>query len=184
MPLGEAIGVNGGYRVSGRWSYASGIGHATRVLAGCSVAGETPLQVFLDVRGVEVMPNWDVQGLRAIGSHDFAARDVFVPAERTLRFQDGAPDPGRLYTLPFQAPLWLWFAPVPLGIARAALDALREEVTARGAGRLGASGHTRYAEAEGMWRAARRFASEVTERSWGGARDADHARARRWGQPP
>ncbi|PYE56464.1 hydrolase [Deinococcus yavapaiensis] len=166
MPSGEATSVPGGYRVSGRWSYASGIGHSTWVLATCRVPDDTPLQAFLNVEDVEIVPNWDVMGLRATGSHDFVAHDVFVPEERTLRFKAGAQDPGLLYTLPFQALLWLWFAPVPLGIARAALDALRDDVASKGVGRIGAVGHARYAEAEGLWRAARAFASDVTERAW------------------
>ncbi|MFC4637924.1 hydrolase [Deinococcus hohokamensis] len=169
MPSGEAVPEQGGYRVSGRWSYASGIQHATWVLASCAVAGQAPLQVFLPTRDIEIIPNWDVLGLRATGSHDFLVHDVFVPVERTLRFSQGAREASPLYTLPFQALLWLWFAPVPLGIARAALDALRDEVVSRGAGRIGPSGHARYAEAEAIWRAARAFASDVTERAWAAA---------------
>jgi len=170
MPTGDAVPEAGGYRVTGRWSYASGIQHATWVLAGCRVPGEAPLQVFLNTRDVKVVPNWDVMGLRATGSHDFTADGVFVPAERTLRFEDGPQDAGPLYALPFWATLWLWFAPVPLGIARAALDALRDEVGVRGSERLSTSTFERYAEAEAIWRAANAFANEVTERAWAAAR--------------
>ena len=166
MPTGEAVPEAGGYRVTGRWSYASGIQHATWVLAGCRIPGEASLQVFLNSRDIEIIPNWDVMGLRATGSHDFIADGVFVPTERTLRFQNGARDASPLYALPFQALLWLWFAPVPLGIARAALDAFREEVSLKGTERLGAAAFERYAEAEAVWRASRAFAREVTERAW------------------
>lgn len=170
-PTGEATPVPGGYRVSGRWSYASGIQHATWVLAGCRVPDDTPLQVFVHIDDLEIVPNWDVMGLRATGSHDFVVRDVFVPAERTLRFKDGPRDPGPLYALPFQAFLWLGFVPVPLGIARAALDAFRDDVAAKGAGRIGAAGHARYGEVEAAWRAARAFAEDVTGRAWQAALD-------------
>ena len=169
MPTGEAVPEAGGYRVTGRWSYASGIQHATWVLAGCHVPGEAPLQVFMNTRDVKIVPHWDVMGLRATGSHDFTADNVFVPAGRTLRFEDGSRDSSPLYALPFQALLWLWFAPVPLGIARAALDALRDEMASRGAGRLGPSTFERYAEAEALWRAANAFASEVTAGAWAAA---------------
>ncbi|GGR91108.1 hydrolase [Deinococcus sedimenti] len=165
-PSGEARPVPGGYLVSGRWSYASGVRHADWMLGGCLVPGEAPVQVFMPVVDLEVVPNWDVLGLRATGSHDVVAQDVFVPAGRTLRFQDGPRDGGALFRVPFPALLSLWSAPVPLGIARGALDELRAELGRRGVEGLGSSVWARYAEAEGMLRSARAFAHDVTGRLW------------------
>jgi alkylation response protein AidB-like acyl-CoA dehydrogenase len=91
-PGGRAERVEGGYRVSGHWSYASNILHADFVSGtamvtqnGQPVLGETgtPRMVRLTVERdkVELKGNWDVLGLKASGSLDFEVHDLFVPDE-------------------------------------------------------------------------------------------------------
>lgn len=175
-PSGVAVPVPGGYRVSGRWAYGSGVEHSALAMGMCRVEtaegeeGVPPLLALLPASDVRIVPNWDTLGLRGTGSHDFEATDVFVPAALTLRFTERPRVPSPLYALPFQAQLWLWFSPVPLGIARAALDEFRRVAAAKSVGgrALRDSTHVqmRFAEAEGIWRAARAFARDVADRAW------------------
>jgi alkylation response protein AidB-like acyl-CoA dehydrogenase len=109
-PPDRAIAVDGGYRVTGRWSFTSGCMNSTW-LAGPSAiyAGEQPridssgnpevrLMVF-PVSDCQIIDTWHVTGLRGSGSHDFAVTDVFVPHEHTLlRSSPVRPcHPGALY---------------------------------------------------------------------------------------
>ena len=82
-PLGRATRVAGGYRLSGRWNFASGIMHANWVMAGCFIedgaAAPTMRIMLLPVDDVRVEHTWSVVGMRGTGSHDFIVDDVFVP---------------------------------------------------------------------------------------------------------
>ena len=92
-PLGTATPVAGGYRVNGRWDFASGIQHANWVMAGCRIfddpqrgvgAGTPPgvRMMFLPAADVQIVETWSVVGMRGTGSHDIIATDVFVPERR------------------------------------------------------------------------------------------------------
>lgn len=90
-PMGKAKQVEGGYRLSGRWSFSSGCDHARWVFVGGPAyndAGEpvdfcTYLLPLGDYRIDDV---WDTVGLRGSGSNDIVVDDVFVPAHRALSF--------------------------------------------------------------------------------------------------
>ncbi|GAB2673375.1 flavin-dependent monooxygenase [Saccharopolyspora gloriosae] len=90
-PMGKAKLVDGGYRLSGRWSFSSGCDHARWVFVGGPAyndAGEpvdfcTYLLPLGDYRIDDV---WDTVGLRGSGSNDIVVDDVFVPAHRALSF--------------------------------------------------------------------------------------------------
>ena len=101
---GRGVCCEGGLRVSGQWSFASGIRHADWAL--CSVPvfeGEEALQgpdgrpwvvmAVLRVDEVEVLDNWHTLGLRGSGSSDFVLEEVFVPERRVFdaKAQRGAP---------------------------------------------------------------------------------------------
>lgn len=79
-PQGRAEPVDGGYRVSGRWSFGSGIHHADWVLATSVVPGEPfPAAVRIAVlprNQVVIHNNWQVAGLKASGSCDYSIDDV------------------------------------------------------------------------------------------------------------
>jgi 3-hydroxy-9,10-secoandrosta-1,3,5(10)-triene-9,17-dione monooxygenase len=114
MPGGEAVRVDGGFRLSGRWKYSSGCHFAGWAFLGAPIAGDTsPSQnrtIFLvPRRDLEIVDNWDVTGLRSTGSHDLLVRDAFVPGYRTQSFADNlggigagqAVNTSPLYRLPF-----------------------------------------------------------------------------------
>jgi alkylation response protein AidB-like acyl-CoA dehydrogenase len=136
-PSGAATRVDGGVRVSGRWSFASGITHCDWVFAGCLVMengkprmtphGPEILHVWLPVANVAVHDTWYVSGLCGTGSNDFSATDVFIPEQRTFRLID--PTDHRkepLYQMPPVGMFVFQVVCVSLGIARAALDELTE----------------------------------------------------------
>jgi indole-3-acetate monooxygenase len=134
---GVAHEVEGGYRVSGRWELASGASHAGWYIAGAMVMrdGEPvtepsgrPLmrEVFFPAAEVEVIDTWESTGLRGTASHDYAVRDVLVPAHRTLWFQEPPSEQGPLYRMPPIAMCATFIAAVQLGIARHAIDAFVE----------------------------------------------------------
>jgi indole-3-acetate monooxygenase len=138
-PTGKAVCVDGGYRVSGRWSYGSFIQHSDWVLGNCVVengsasrheAGSPELRIaFFPRRDVQVFDTWHVSGLRGTGSHDYQVEDVLVPEQYTLRLDGYTPrarEPGALYRMPMPSAFVSCIAAVPLGIARAAIDAMIE----------------------------------------------------------
>ncbi len=88
MPSGKAVAVDGGYRLSGRWGYATGILHGDWMLLSAPVEkdGETlPVQRFyVPVEEFEILDTWHVSGMKATGSKDVTLDDAFVPAHRTI----------------------------------------------------------------------------------------------------
>jgi alkylation response protein AidB-like acyl-CoA dehydrogenase len=109
---GRAHIAGGGYRIEGRWAYASGAAHATAFTANCVIyeggipviEGAAPMvRPFLFLREeVDVDHDWNAVGLVATGSHGFAIRDVLVPAERMFVIAaESAFDDDPLYQYPF-----------------------------------------------------------------------------------
>jgi indole-3-acetate monooxygenase len=134
-PTGRADRVEGGYRVTGRWRFASGCQHATVLMGGCLIhdGGELRRQadgqpeirlMLMPVSACTIVDTWRTTGMRGTGSHDFTAQEVFVPAEESMSFFDPPQCPGPLYSLPH---LFLaGHTGVPLGIARGAIDTVLE----------------------------------------------------------
>src|SRR5262252_7748675 len=110
-PTGRAEEVDGGHRLTGRWSFSSGCGHATWVLLGAIVPGEPPdFRTFLlPASDYTIDDVWDTVGLRGTGSNDIVVDNAFVPAHRALSFTGvtkiACPghqlNPGPLYRIPF-----------------------------------------------------------------------------------
>jgi alkylation response protein AidB-like acyl-CoA dehydrogenase len=135
-PSGKAFIVDGGYRVTGHWAYGSGIRHSTWTLGNCVVHDrdgprnepngppEMRLVIF-PTAAAEVIDTWRVSGLRGTGSHDYCVADLFVPEDHTIPYPvPPAVQHGLLYAVPLISGLALAIAAVPLGIARAAIDAV------------------------------------------------------------
>jgi 3-hydroxy-9,10-secoandrosta-1,3,5(10)-triene-9,17-dione monooxygenase len=113
MPAGKAIAMDGGFRLSGHWRYASGCEHCGWALLGGMVhVDNTPpdWRFFLvPRRDYQTVDTWQVAGLQGTGSIDVILNDVFVPAYRTQRLQDNfllrgagqALNTSSLYRLPF-----------------------------------------------------------------------------------
>src|SRR5271167_1201470 len=174
---GKAVPVNGGYRVSGRWSWASGIRHADWV-AGMTLVdgadGPYPRMTVFPVGQVEIHDNWHVSGLKGTGSCDFSVADLFVPEAftfdmRTWETKRGGP----LYQLGLPGLLINELAGFALGVGRRALDEIIQ---------LARTKHRGYAkptslaergvfqrsigESDLRLRAARALAIEVFEKAW------------------
>ena len=114
MPRAQVTPVEGGYRVSGRWGYSSGVDHCEWAFLGGLVpdpeGGAPDYRTFLIPRcDFEIDYAWNTLGLRGTGSQDVVVKDAFVPAYRSHRSKDGfaATSPGLkvndapLYKLPF-----------------------------------------------------------------------------------
>lgn len=84
-PPGEALKVEGGYQVSGRWPYSSGSAQADWMMAGCRILDKdrSPAPglhvVYLPMSQVTIAQSWFVTGLQGTGSDTVVADDVFVP---------------------------------------------------------------------------------------------------------
>jgi len=153
----KAIAVDAGYRLTGRWPFASGSRHATWMAAHCTVYqadGETPLcdadgkphdRTFIFPRAnAEITDNWYVMGLKGTGSDTYAVNDLFVPQERTMTVFGRNPaerrEHGPLYLFTVHQLFGASFAGVALGIARSALDAFVELAKSKIATPTGGSG--------------------------------------------
>jgi alkylation response protein AidB-like acyl-CoA dehydrogenase len=139
---GQAVPVEGGYRVSGHWTFGTGCQESTWMLGSFQILdGDRPRRRpdggSLYWRGVfprteaEVVPgSWDVAGLRGTGSFDWTVKDVFLPERRTVAHVGVPLDnqwerwPGITYALPSQAWVGPHHSAVITGIARAGIDAL------------------------------------------------------------
>jgi alkylation response protein AidB-like acyl-CoA dehydrogenase len=133
-PCGRAERAPGGYRVSGRWGWGSGIRHAGWVLASAMVtengtpvmsAGGTPhsITVVVPAGAVSIEDTWHVAGLQGTGSEHYSMQDLFVEEDFALPYpappaRRGGPLFG-LSVVAFVAPGMLAFAH---GAARRALE--------------------------------------------------------------
>lgn len=101
-PRGRAERREGGYVVSGRWPFMSGVGHSGWMLGGCVVydgdqpellenGGPDVRLVLMPTARVEVIDTWSVSGLRGTGSHDVSVSDELIPAARTASVLSDAP---------------------------------------------------------------------------------------------
>ena len=186
-PGGGATPVDGGFRVSGRWSFASGIHHCAWVWAGCLVMddgrprmtshGPEIVHVCIPVRDIEIHDTWYVSGLCGTGSNDFSAKDVFVPADHVFDLINPArhrPEP--LYQMPSLSLFVAQLVAVGLGIARGALDELavlaqtkmptlyQQPIADK------AVAQVEIARAEGALGGARAFLFETVENMWDAVR--------------
>jgi alkylation response protein AidB-like acyl-CoA dehydrogenase len=138
-PLGRATRTADGFRVQGRWPFASGCQHCTWLLGGCVIAPTTageappaPRLMFVPARSARIIDNWDVAVLRGTGSHDIAIDDVAVAERYSASLVTDRPHhPGPLYSFPVFGLLALGISAVALGIARRALDELTALATAK-----------------------------------------------------
>jgi alkylation response protein AidB-like acyl-CoA dehydrogenase len=169
--------ADGGYKITGRWAFASGSRHATWL------GGMTPMPGFVSDRsetrtmlfpaGSVVMEDvWDTIGLRGTGTDAYTVKDLFVPIEFSTR-RDNSKDRrelGPLYLLTSSALYSIGFSGVSMGIARAMLNEFNELATSKMPLRmrttLGANTafQAEYATAEARLGSARAFVlSEVSE---------------------
>jgi alkylation response protein AidB-like acyl-CoA dehydrogenase len=132
-PSGQAVEVDGGYLVSGRWSFVSNCHRCTWLALSCVVvpsdpaaaAGDGPAIILAFVPAAEwqIVETWDTVGLRATGSHDVEVAEQFVPAHRTVSIELSEPVlDGPLSRFPVVGLFSVGMAACALGLAHAAID--------------------------------------------------------------
>lgn len=133
-PSGRAVPEGEGYRLSGRWRWASGCENARWRMGGALVMdGDAPRRLpsggpeirscFFGADDSTVHDTWNVTGMRGTGSHDLSVEGLVVPAEHTTCVLVDAPRHDTpLYRFPVFGLLATGVSSVGLGIARAALD--------------------------------------------------------------
>lgn len=127
---GRVEQVQGGYRVSGKWDFASGVDAADWMLI-VGNCGDVALMLMLPKTDYKVQDTWFVSGLLGTGSKDVVLNDVFIPEYRTMPMQDmrDALTPGRTfhdtanYRIPLHSILPFTLASPVLGIAQGSLEA-------------------------------------------------------------
>jgi alkylation response protein AidB-like acyl-CoA dehydrogenase len=143
-PRGTGHPVRGGYLVSGRWAFSSGIVHADWLIGSFKPDGDDAgasgddaadtgfgrMVVFTVPKAqAEVIDNWHVAGLQGTGSLDFSADGIFVPAEMTYDLGTQAVRGGDLFRLGMPAFVSNEVPPLAIGLARRALDDMTELAT-------------------------------------------------------
>ncbi|MGH7905496.1 MAG: hypothetical protein ACREP6_02605 [Candidatus Binataceae bacterium] len=126
--LGKMTPADGGYRLTGHWSWGSGIRHVDWVTVPARVesgkgAGEVRFCIF-PVAQCEIDDNWHVMGLKGTGSCDYSVTDLFVPEDFT-HLEPNAASPkrgGPLYRIGLPGFIANENAGFELGVARRALD--------------------------------------------------------------
>ena len=134
FPAGSLAPAEGGYLLSGRWPYASGVDSSDWMMLGAIGQGPAdehpgPRIVVVRASDIEIIDSWHVSGLVGTGSKDVACRDLFLPAHMVLDLApsqegyppetDGMSDAYRLPLLPLIPHL---VAAPMIGTAQAAYD--------------------------------------------------------------
>lgn len=181
FPCGKAVRAEGGYRLSGRWPFGSGVDASDWMFVGAMAEqpGGAPERRFFLVRrpDFESLDNWSAYGLTGTGSHDVEVKDAFVPVHRTVSaeiFAAGQNLPGaKLYgNKLFQMPTFAAFAyvlsSIPLGTAKAAVgqftDSMRKRAGTYTGVRVAELGPVQARIAEAA--ASVEFAETVLRRDW------------------
>ncbi len=181
LPTGRAERVEGGFRVTGQWSFGSGVSHADVVGLSCmlfengapvmkSKGSPVTCGMLTPSANVEVVDNWHTTGMRGTGSSDYRVKDLFVPERFLFNLRPPARRAGILWRRSTN------FLPkvsgVPLGAARAAIDYVTElmgnkvEMPGGRPYKNIARIQTVIADAEMMLGAARAYVFSAMEREW------------------
>ncbi|MCB0993299.1 MAG: acyl-CoA dehydrogenase family protein [Acidimicrobiales bacterium] len=194
-PMGRARQVDGGLRVTGRWSWGSGTKHCTWIGGGCIIVdqdgnptvGDDGLMapyVLFDIEDVQFIDTWDVSGLSGTGSLDYSTDEAFVPQGRWVQFGRDLPKRENPFTnFSLFGILALGIASTAAGIGRRAIDELVELAGAKkpqGSSRPLADRMTiqhDVGRAEAMMRSAWVFVEDTVEAAWANALEGKPADA-------
>jgi 3-hydroxy-9,10-secoandrosta-1,3,5(10)-triene-9,17-dione monooxygenase len=142
-PTGVLRPVEGGYRLTGRWSWNTGCLHAHWDTLAAIVEGDDgppePQICLVPMEDLTVEDDWDPSGLAGTGSNSVRADDVFVPAHRTLstvaalqgRYASEANRERPLFRTAFFPFVVAASAGTPVGIAQGAMDVFLERLPGR-----------------------------------------------------
>jgi len=135
-PTGIAVMTDGGYRVSGRWSFCSGVDVAQWMILGTQIARARDAKphdggyILVPKADLKIDDTWRVLGLRATGSKDVILDDVFIPTHRLITIAQalsGAPpgsavNKGDLTKIPFFAAISICLCAALLGMGRGVIN--------------------------------------------------------------
>lgn len=180
----EIVAAEGGWRLSGKATYASASAHATYLMAAGLVMRDGAPQ-FIDgapvlraglfpIKHAKILDTWSTAGMRATGSNDCVYENVFVPDEFTFDWLNAKSSwqRGPFANIPLQLQFVGNLVAVVLGTARHALDTLNEIAQAkvpaasRGTLRERPIAQTQFAQAEGLLNAARAYFYNCNDEIW------------------
>jgi indole-3-acetate monooxygenase len=180
---GTAAPVDGGFTLSGRWDWATGVHHAAWFIAGAMVAGDAPhpIALWVPTASLDIHDTWHSPGMAGTGSTDVTATDVFVPERFAFAGMMAPPqvaDP--LYAVPYGAQVMVPHGALAIGLAQSAIDAfvaLAADKTPLNAssplaGRAGAQ--DALGRALGAVRAARAYLYAAVDAAWSPVGDGPH----------
>jgi len=134
-PVNEAIAVGGGFRLSGRWAFASGCDNSQWAICGARLPATSdrpsePAFLLVPASDYAIEDDWDVIGLAGTGSKTLVLKDAFVPDYRMLLFADAAcgRTPGsrlysnRLFAVPVYCQVSACLAATAVGAAAGAVE--------------------------------------------------------------
>lgn len=180
-PVGRAVPVEGGYRLSGRWPLASGCQHGEWLgVVTLVFDGEVPRMdahgapdfksMFVARQDCEILDTWYSLGMRGTGSTHFSVSDAFVPEDRVFSVFTAQPQVGgALYKLGVLPMFGMTVCSVFPGIARAAIDSFVEMAKAKTPtfSQTGLAArptiHAEIARVEALVQSARAFLYEVAD---------------------
>jgi alkylation response protein AidB-like acyl-CoA dehydrogenase len=182
---GEVQAVEGGYRATGRWEFASGVRQAKWIGAHVFIleadgsrrraANGAPAvrTILFPLTSATLHDVWNVIGLKGTGTDSYTIENLFIP-EKFAAARDEADarrETGQLYRIPSMYMYALGFAAVGLGVARATLDAAAE--LARGKQSFGMKPmhentaiQATFGRAEAQWRSARAYLYATADDIW------------------
>ena len=185
-PSVKAIPVDGGYRLSGRWDFSTGITHATWLAAQAPVIHPdqkqnaladkaSPRVMLIPKTEANFLDCWQVNGLRGTGSFSFEVDDLYVPSIRTYNPTDAPREEGSLYVIPRTLLFASGDATIALGIARmslgTAIDLARTKKPDQVRRLLQDQSTTQrlIGEAEAIWHSAQAFLVDSASLVWSSA---------------
>jgi alkylation response protein AidB-like acyl-CoA dehydrogenase len=180
----QTTAVEGGWRFSGKATYASGSGHATHLVAAAVVIRDGAPQIvdgfpmlragLFPIEHVKILDTWSTAGMRGTGSNDCVFENVFVPDDFTLDWLNAKStwQRGAFTNIPLLLQIAGALGAVVLGTARHALDTFNEiaqvkvPVGTRATLRERPIAQTQFAQAEGLLRAARSYFYQCHDEVW------------------
>ena len=178
IPRGLGTPTAGGWRVSGRWPFASGSAHSSWLSAGFRIVrdgapGPEHMILAVPTTDVQFMDNWQVMGLKGTGSRDFVLADYFVAEEMAFDLLNTDPRRGgALFWLGRPGFVTTDHAAFALGVARRALDEIARQAGSYQRGYLtspiaqrGALQHD-LGRCDQQLRAARALCQEALQEAW------------------
>ena len=170
---GKAVPTKGGYKLTGQWSFASGIKHSTYIHTAAAIEGTGEIRIFnLPVEEAKFTDNWDVMGLRATGSIDYELNDVFVPEDFSHPLLILEPKRGgSLFRIGIINFAGICHAGWALGVARRMLNDLRDLTRAKMGRAAQNANHDSFQQQYGLAEAKLRAARALLFETWADLED-------------